>query len=63
MLQNFASLGEYDLFLVQEHKLYKAAILFVNWRIGTRKAFWCLDRKMSRAEDWRCLWRNVMLTR
>lgn len=40
LLSNFTKLGKYDFFLVQEHKLPKEKISFVNRRIRTSKAFW-----------------------
>lgn len=39
-LRNFGEIGEFDFFLVQEHKLVAEKIPFVNKRLKNCKAFW-----------------------
>lgn len=40
LLKDFKELGVYDFFFLQEHKLTKKKIPFVNKRIGAKKSFW-----------------------
>lgn len=45
LLKNFSDLGDFDFLLVQEHKLLKEKIPFVNKRLKYKKAFWTPAKK------------------
>lgn len=51
LLRNFKAVGEYDFFLIQEHKLPESAIPFVHCRIGTKKASWSQQRGVKGASQ------------